>query len=190
MPHNFWLTKKGKRLPEELREVMLCQPWSHEFFDAINSGIPVCGWEAIFLRRDISGELEVLLIDRDPTDNNFAGSTAIPGSIPRNTDVIFGRTSDEIDTIVLNRIFLNELKLSERQIAQISITNCGVVTWRHVRGGSISNCFICFANELEVPVGKWHQVKNLPDNLLGGQGVVIYKGVSYVEDHPDTIPAI
>lgn len=175
MKHS-WTPEDERTLIQLLKRVP--QPWSYEFMHALNGIIPMIGVESVILRE--SGDsLEVLLTQRDTTDPDWPGYWHVPGSTLRDTDVKSDVGSEENFLNPLHRIWVKELKLSEKQMHSIAAEKCDIVLWRHARGACVSTIFCCRGDGIAFPEGKFFPIDDLPEPYLGGQKIVIEAAVSY-----------
>lgn len=169
---------EGIRLIESLKEIE--QPWTPEFFWAMNRLIPTMGVESVIVRQNDDGLLEVLLTQRGTDDLSWPGQWHVPGRTFRDTDLDTSLASSEMYALTLRKIWSGELGLSTQQMNQIITIKCDVIPWRHARGGCISTVFICMAGGIDFPVGEWFSVDNLPDEFLGGQEAIVQAVVDFL----------
>lgn len=184
MAHPFFDTPQGKEFVSTLKMMKEegIQPWTYEFMYYLNGIIPMMGVESCIFRKK-NGRIEILLDKRGPEDIDWPGQYHVPGSTCRNTDIVIGKTSDEMYRSVLYRIWSKELSLTESQMSKISLVKVDAVLWRHLRGGCMSVVFACTANGVKFPKGKFYPANELPQPFLGGQEIVVNTALKWVFDN-------
>lgn len=147
-----------------------------ELFQHYASRFPTTNIEALAIR--FSGHaVEVLVVDRQPSDDGYAGSCHLPGKFMLN---------DEEVTEALRRVVTSETGAEFTRSQFIGILNDP----REVHGHQLHHLFAVTIDGAKPTKGRWIDVTQLPENFLEHHLVLLYMGLRALLASADDQPGV
>lgn len=147
-----------------------------ELFQHYASRFPTTNIEALAIR--FSGHaVEVLVVDRQPSDDGYAGSCHLPGKFMLN---------DEEVTEALRRVVASETGAEFTRSQFIGILNDP----REVHGHQLHHLFAVTIDGAKPTKGRWIDVTKLPENFLEHHLVLLHMGLRALLAPADEQPGV
>jgi hypothetical protein len=174
--------------PKELAKYLAAltqsgQPWPKEVFFSVAEKFALTPIEAIVLRRNTSGKIEVLLMQRESDDPHWKDMYHTPGTIALEEDVMpDDELPEDFDPVKMYAKPLARLQEKEYGEKFDSVYYVGPVLHKVARGPESAQMFVCTIKG-EPTKGKYFAVDELPDNIVPTQIKFIRFAAKFSEEH-------
>lgn len=166
------MVTEGLTETEEQQAIALlnkaCSRMSAEFYNAVAAKFVMTAVETVSLRRR-GGRVEVLLVERDPSDKFYAGQSHSPGTMLRASDRTYGDA-------------LARVQRAELGFRFVGLPQFVAPIFQHTRRGPENGLVFACKLEAEKPrLGQFYDVEAPPENLIDHHEPIIRAATEFIK---------